>query len=135
MEASISFSRARIVPRRHRSSRRHLRHGQRAAVVRAITAAKLYLDKSASTLAHAAECCGSCVPYVRAATVLVRSEDVILINHVQTGRVSLTEAAAKVARRAELISAYQNAAEEDRVAVFRALNAERVFDVIVKAAQ
>jgi hypothetical protein len=49
--------------RRHWSARRHFRNGRRAAVLRAITGAKLYLGKSTPTLADAAISTGSNVAY------------------------------------------------------------------------
>jgi hypothetical protein len=62
-------------PRRRRASaRRYIRHGCRAAAARAFTAAKGYLDGTFSTLAQAADCCGSNVLYVQAALVLLQDK-------------------------------------------------------------
>ena len=61
-------------PRRQRASaRRHFRHGCRAAAARAFTAAEIYLDKKVPSLAAAAMHCGSNVPYVQAAIVLIQN--------------------------------------------------------------
>jgi hypothetical protein len=50
-------------PRRQRASpRRHFRHGWRAAVVRAFTGARLYLDKQVPTLRTAAATYSTCGP-------------------------------------------------------------------------
>jgi hypothetical protein len=81
-------------PRRQRASaRRHFRHGWRAAVVRAFTAAGLYLNGQAPTLTAAAERCGSNVLYVRAAIVLIKHETLIGQEMVLLGHVPLLEAA------------------------------------------
>ena len=61
--------------RHHRSPRRQFRHGQRAAVIRAFTAARIYTNKMIPTLAAAAEACGSCVVYVRAANTLLKADN------------------------------------------------------------
>ena len=64
-----------VSPRRRQraSARRHFRHGCRAAAARAFTAAEIYLDKKAPSLAAAAMHCGSNVPYVQAAIVLIQN--------------------------------------------------------------
>ena len=49
---------------RYRSSRRLVRNRQQAAVIRAVTGAKIYLDGTLPTLAAAATACGSNVHYV-----------------------------------------------------------------------
>jgi hypothetical protein len=77
----------RKVAKRNRSSRRHFRHGHRAAVMRAITAAKLYLKKTIPHLGIAAEACGSNVTYVTAAVILLRSENATLLKQVGVGQV------------------------------------------------
>jgi hypothetical protein len=91
--------------RRHRSARRHFRHGHRAAVIRAITAAKLYIDEAIPNLTTAAECCGSNVVYVTAAVILLRSENTALQERVLKGHVPLLTAAAQVKQVANLVTA------------------------------
>jgi homoserine kinase len=98
-----------------------------------MTAAMLYLNKVAPTLASAAICCGSNVRYVRAAVILQQSENTALARDVLAGHVSLQTAAAQVQRVSDLVSAYRHATEPDRVAFARACNAEQIFDVLVKA--
>src|SRR5262249_14113184 len=62
-------------PRRQRASaRRHFRYGCRAAAARAFTAAEIYLDRRVPSLAAAAMHCGSNVPYVQAAIILIQDE-------------------------------------------------------------
>jgi hypothetical protein len=73
------------VRRRHQSSRRQFRDGQCAAALRAITAARLYLNKTVPTLALAAASCGSNVNYVRAAIVILQSEKGNLLSRVLAG--------------------------------------------------
>jgi hypothetical protein len=84
--------------RQRASARRHFRHGWRAAVVRAFTGARLYLDKQVSTLAKAAESCGSNVQYVRAAIVLIKDETSIQ-KSVLLGHMPLLVAANRARRR------------------------------------
>src|SRR5262245_1705410 len=61
-------------PRQRASARRHFRHGCRAAAARAFTAAGIYLDGTIPTLAQAADCCGSNVPYIQAAIILIQDK-------------------------------------------------------------
>jgi hypothetical protein len=119
--------------RNHRSSRRHFRHGRRAAAVRAITAARLYTRGEIPCLRTAAEACGSNAPYVKAATVLIKSENTILLDRVLTGQVSLLTAAAQVRRVADLVDAYRCASENERVAFARTCNAGNILDVLIAA--
>jgi hypothetical protein len=79
--------------RQHASARRHFRHGWRAAVVRAFTAAGLYLNEQVPTLTAAAERCGSNLPYVRAAIVLIKHETLSGQEKVLRGHVPLLVAA------------------------------------------
>jgi hypothetical protein len=79
--------------RRRQSARRHFRNGHRAAVVRACTGARLYLDGRTSSLAAAAEACGSNVNYIRAAVDLLKASDPSLLHLAMGGWISLTGAA------------------------------------------
>jgi hypothetical protein len=62
-------------------------------VVRATTGARLYLDGKASSLAAAAEACGSNVQYVQAAITLLKADDPSLLHLPMGGWISLTGAA------------------------------------------
>jgi hypothetical protein len=62
-------------------------------VVRATTGARLYLDGRVSSLAAAAEACGSNINYIRAAVALLKAKDPSLLNLAMAGWVSLNEAA------------------------------------------
>jgi hypothetical protein len=120
-------------PRRQRVCRR-FRHGVCTAALRAVTAARLYLSGTVPNLAKAAVSCGSNVCYVRAAIAVLRSENAELLDFVVHGRVSLLAAARQVEPLVNLIDAYRAANQKDRVASFRTLGPERVFDEIVLAA-
>src|SRR6516162_6873088 len=81
-------------PRRtRRSPRRHFRNGQRAAVLRALTAAQLYASGAITSIAKAAEGCGSNSIYVKAVTVLLKAENAALLDRVLAGHQPLVEAA------------------------------------------
>jgi len=94
----------RTSPRRQRASaRRHFRLGQRAAAARAFAGAERYLNRTAPTLAAAAMHCGSNVPYVQAAIVLIQDKTAlhpeIVRKAVLEGRAPLLAAAREVRRR------------------------------------
>jgi hypothetical protein len=110
------------------SSRRHFRSGQRAAALRALTAAKLYRRGDAATLAEAAESSGSCVAYVRAMLTLCAAENSELLARVLQGSVSLLEAAAQVERVVKLVDAYRAASATDRVQAVRIIGPAHLFD-------
>ena len=119
----------------HRSPRRQFRNGQRAAVLRAITAAKLYSTGAITSLAKAAQACGSNVNYVEAATVLLKAENEALLRLVLAGHEPLLESAQQAQRTADLISAYRSANYADRVAFIRTCGTDAIFDVLVEAAK
>jgi hypothetical protein len=75
---------------RRQSARRHFRNGRRAAVVRACTAARIYLDGKAPSLAVAAEACGSNIHYIRDAVCLLQADDPALLAGAMAGWISLT---------------------------------------------
>jgi hypothetical protein len=79
-----------------RRRRRHFRNGHRVAVVRAFTAARLYLNGQVPSLASAAEACGSNIRYIAAAVVLLKGDDPSLPDRVIKGWDSLTETANRV---------------------------------------
>jgi hypothetical protein len=114
--------------RKYRSSRRRFRAGRRAAVLRAITAARLVAIGLATSLQEAAEACGSCPAYVSAAITLVKTEDSSLINRVLAGRVSLLAAARQARASSLLVHAYRTASDAERVAFVRTIGATTLFD-------
>jgi hypothetical protein len=123
----------RSAQRRRQSPHQHMRHGVCAAALRAVTAARLYLSGTIPNLVEAAESCGSNVAYVRAAIVLLRSENSTLLDRVLRGHVPLLAAASQVERLVNLIAAYRAADVKDHVAFARAAGPERLFDELVQA--
>jgi hypothetical protein len=128
MEGFISFRRRVRQPNRQRKSQ--FRHGQRAAVMRAITGASILLGLPvrASSQARAAELVGSNIRYVEAAVWVLQAEHPALLADVLAGRKSLLEVAAKVRGRANLIKAYRRATLGDPAAFGSTVGADRVFD-------
>ena len=119
--------------RQHRSPHRHFRHGKCAAAVRAFTAARLYVAGAVPTLETAAESCGSNVAYVQAALILLKANNAALVSDVLAGRVPILQAAREAKRLVDLIVAYREAKDPDRIAFARACGAEAIFDVLVQA--
>jgi hypothetical protein len=119
---------------RHRSPRRHLRNGERAAVIRAMTAAKLYLDQTAPTVVFAATACGSNAHYVRAAVTLMKAENLTLVDRVAKGHVSLLQAARDVKQLAGRVNAYRTATAADHVAFAHVIGPATLFDNAVAPA-
>src|SRR5215831_988660 len=79
--------------KKYRARHRRMRKGQCVAVLRATTAAQIYLDGKTSSLAAAALRCGSCRTYVQAALILLRSENVTMLERVLHGHLPLQAAA------------------------------------------
>jgi len=123
-----------LIKQSHRlrqSPRRRFRNGNRAAALRAFTGAGLYAN--GLTLACAAMCCGSCTQYVRAAVILRRSEDAVLIDQVLAGYVDLQRAAARVKRAADLVAAYRAGSDDDRIHFARTCDTNQILEVLAKA--
>jgi hypothetical protein len=120
--------------KRHRSSRRQFRNGQRAAVIRALAAARLYASDPICSLMGAATSCGSNVPYIRAAITLVKSEQPGTLRAALSGDVSLLQAAAQITCVADLVAAYRRAGASDRILFGRTIGPEAVFSTIVEPA-
>lgn len=117
--------------RRPRSARRHYRNDQRAAVVRAITAARLYATGQVSTLREAATGCGSCPQYVAAAVILLKTENLTLLSEVLNGHMPLLVAAKRVSSVAKLVAAFRTADAEDRIAFGAAVGVANVWDSVI----
>jgi hypothetical protein len=125
--------RCRPAHRRRQRPRQHTRRGICRAALRAVTAARLYLSGAIPNLVKAAESCGSNVQYVRAAIVLLRSENSGLLGRVLRGHESLLAAASQVQRLVDLVAAYRAADEKDHIAFARAAGPDRLFDEVVAA--
>jgi hypothetical protein len=119
--------------RRRQSARRHFRHGQCAAALRAITGARLYLNGAVPTLAVAAESTGSNPSYIQAALTLLRADNAPLVNEVLAGDIPIREAAAQIRPLVDLVTAYREAKDPDRVAFARACGVEAIFSTLVAA--
>jgi hypothetical protein len=97
-------------------------------VVRALTAAGLYLQKVAPTVRAAAERCGSNPHYVEAACSLLQAENTSLLADVIKGRVPLLQAAREAERLGTLVAAYRAASAADRVAFAKAVGPTVLFE-------
>jgi hypothetical protein len=106
---SLGSRRQRASARLRQSPRRHFRNGRRAAVVRACTAARLYLDKQVPSLAAAAEAAGSNPLYVRAAVDLLKADDPAPLADAMSGGISLAEAAYRAWLQRELAASVAEA--------------------------
>jgi hypothetical protein len=126
LESQSSITRGRRG--RHHRVRHQFRRGERLAVIRAMTAAKLYMDKSVPTLAAAATSCGSNVPYVRAGVALIKTENIILAGRATRGHVSLLKAAREARRLGDLLKAYRAADASDHVAFAKIVGPETMFN-------
>ena len=93
----------------------------------------MYLNGAVPTLAAAADSTGSNVAYVQAAIVLLKANNASLVSDVLAGRVSILQAARSARRLVDLVTAYREAKDPDRVAFARACGAEAIFDVLVAA--
>ncbi len=103
------------------------------AALRAITGARLCASGMAEDAAVAAACVGSSPAYVRAAIVLLKSEDEPLLNCVLRGEMHLLKAAKSARRVAKLVDAYRGAGENDLIAATRIIG--RVWVPTVVAAE
>jgi hypothetical protein len=106
---TILVNRQSILPRRAANNSR--------AALKAVTGARLWASGQAETPAVAAACSGSTPGYVRAAAVILKSEDEPLLDVVLRGEISLLKAAKQARRVANLINAYRNATRNDLVKV------------------
>lgn len=116
--------------RKYRPRGRRVRDGEQAAVVRALTAAKLHLGIPIPppTLAEAAKMTGSSIGYIQAAITILKAEDANLVTHVTRGSDPLVPAAARVKKRVKVITAIRGASPEDLVAAAKTIGLDAVFD-------
>jgi hypothetical protein len=115
--------------RRRQSARRYFSNdGRRLAAIRAVTGAERYLAGQASSYAAAAESCGSCVAYVKAAAAIATAKDWRLMDRVLSGQVPLLVAGGRVKDVAKLIAAFSAASAADRVAFAKAIGPTVLFD-------
>jgi hypothetical protein len=118
--------------RRYRSARRHFdENGTRCAVLRAITAAELYLGGKFNNMTAAARGCGSNEIYIAAAVTVLQTEDTALKTAVLNGTVNLFAAAKAMKQAADLLSAYRAANSSDKFAVSCAVSVGTVWDEMI----
>jgi len=118
-------------PRRRRRNQQRLKDGTRAAACRAIMAARIYHSSMVSTLHAAAVGCNVSIPYVRAALVVLQTEDAALLQAILDGKVQLLAAAAAMKGTAALISAYRDADPIDKHAFGCAVQVGTVWDEVI----
>jgi hypothetical protein len=117
-----------------RSPRCRFRNGQRAAVLRALTGARLYLNGEVPTLEAAAACCGSGVVYVRAAVVLVKTENSTMLMDVLAGTVPLLAAAKQLKHIAKLVDDYRRANAAELITFGKTVGVGDVWDHVINPA-
>jgi hypothetical protein len=124
-------------PRRTRQSplRQHW-GGQRAAIVRAWTAARLRSGEPIPrpTLTEAAIMCGSSAPYITAIELIMEHGDPRLIDQILHKKIPLMMAANLLRKRTRLVKAYHKASPNDRVAAARVIGPEKIFDEALASA-
>jgi hypothetical protein len=128
---SVHRDRHPVRGRRRRPGRRRFRD---LAALRAVTAAKLFATGSLPSMVAAAEACGSNPAYVRAAIVLLKSENSVLIDRVLRGHVPLLTAAKEVRRLAEAVHTFRQLTLADRPVFTRIIGPGELFDTTVSPA-
>jgi hypothetical protein len=109
------FQQGGLRPRRRRR-RQFNPDGERLAVKRGLTGAKLYLAGWFPSLKTAAEAVGAGVDYVRAAVALLRAENTSLLRKVLAGETPMLAAARGTLQLAAAVAAYKAMVEADRKA-------------------
>jgi hypothetical protein len=102
--------------------------------LRAFTAAKLYQRGEFKSLVTAANGCGSNPQYVKAALILKRTNNTVLVNDVLFGDRPLVAAAKAAERLAALIEAYRAASSSDLAQFGETVGGEEVFNSVVAPA-
>jgi hypothetical protein len=120
--------------RAYRSARRHFHNGQRTAVRRALTGAKLYLNGEVPTLEAAAVSCGSNGTYITAMITVVKAESSAMLMNVLAGIVPLLTAAKQLKQVAKLVAAYRGASANERVTFGKTIGVDAVWDNVVSPA-
>jgi hypothetical protein len=120
--------------RTYRSARRHFHNGQRLAVLRALTAARLYLSGEAPTLEAAAASCGSSAIYVKAAVILIKAENSAMLTDVLVGVVPLLAAAKQLKRVPQLVDGYRRASTAELASFGEIIGADDFWDHVINPA-
>jgi Arc/MetJ-type ribon-helix-helix transcriptional regulator len=104
------------------------------AVRRALAAAGAYLDNKELTLRLAVQLFASNAEYVRAAVVILQSEDAALRDAVLTGRMSLLAGAKSVKRKVDLVAAYRAADSSDKLGFAHIISPEVIWSEVIEPA-
>jgi hypothetical protein len=80
---------------------------------------------------EAASLVASSVSYVAAAVAVLQAQDQWLVDRVLLGRISLLAAAAKVNKRAKLVTALNAASEVDLAETGRTIGIDRIWDNMI----
>jgi hypothetical protein len=133
MEGSIWLRQRVRQPARRHQSKSLFRNGERVAVRRALTGARirLGLPLEASTYVAAAEQVGSTPLYVEAMRWLLKAEDPALLADALAGRVPLLAAATEARKLGDLIAAFRKASRHDRAVSGSTLGIDEVFDDMI----
>jgi hypothetical protein len=97
-----------------------VRSNSRTAL-QAVTAARMCASGQAENVMVAAACTGSTPAHVRAAVILLKSEDEPLLDYALRGEISLLKAAKQARRVADLVNAYRSASRDDLITATRIL--------------
>jgi len=120
----------------HVQTNLHHHYGQapsRNFGIQALTAARLLQERlfGVKTVTAAAVLCGVAPRYVKAALILLASEDEALIDAVMDGCVHILSAADMVKGRAYLLAAFRVASRDDCITAVRTLGVTAVFDNVI----
>lgn len=116
-----------------RRKKHQFRHGERKAVLRAVTGASLLLGLPVkpTNQIRAAELVGANLPYLKYAVVVLESEDATLLHDVISGRKSLRAAAAEVCNRAKLVASYRKSSRLDHATAGNTIGVSEVWDELI----
>jgi hypothetical protein len=116
--------------RSRQSPHRQFKGGQRAALLRAWTAARIrkgeWIPKP--TLVEAAILCGSSVPYIAAVELVMQHDDPRLVDQILRGKIPLLMAADLLRKRTNIVKSFRRGSVEDRIDAARVIGPERIFD-------
>jgi hypothetical protein len=117
----------------HPVLKHRVRNNSRTAL-QAITGARMCASGQAENVVVAAACTGSTPVHVRAAIVLLKSEDDPMIDCALRGEISLLKAAKQARRVANLVNAYRNASRDELITATRILGGTVVPDTAFSVA-
>jgi hypothetical protein len=112
---------------------RHFRNGDRAAALRAWTAARILLRRplGAANLNQVADMTGANKAYVAAMLAVMQAEDTDLEQKVLAGEVPVLKAAAAIKTRVALVKALRSASAADLAKAGAMIGVDSVFDRMI----